>query len=63
MLSMKETSKDVSLCNRPQYKPDNCAVITAEFTSLFIIHEYIIASSEIYSAAGNLVWENKNAYV
>lgn len=63
MLPMKETSKDVSLFNRPQYNPDKCALIRAEFTSLFIIHEYIIASSEIYSAAGNLVWENKNAYV
>lgn len=52
---MKEISKDVSLCKRRQYNPDKCALIRAEFTSLFIIHEYIIVSSEMYSAAGNLV--------
>lgn len=63
MLPMIETSKDVSLCNRLQYNPDKCALIIAEFTYLFIIHEYIRVSSEIYSAAGNPVWKNKNVYV
>lgn len=63
MFPMKETSKEVSLCNRRQYNPDKRALIIAEFTSLFIIHKYIRASSEIYSAAGNLVWGNKNVYV
>lgn len=62
-LRMKETSKDVSLCNRPQYNPEKCVLIRSEFTSLFMIHEYSIVSSEIYSAADNLVLENKNAYI
>lgn len=64
MLPMNKASKDLFLCNRPYYNPGKCALIRAELTSLFIIHEYIIVSSEIYSAAGNLVWEKqKNVYV
>lgn len=59
MLPMNKTSKDLFLCNRPRYNPGNCALIRAELASSFIIHEYIIVSSEIYSAAGNLAWENK----
>lgn len=59
MLPTNETSKGLFLCNRPRYNSGKCALIRAELTSLFIINEYIIVSPEIYSAAGNLAWENK----
>lgn len=59
MLLMNETSKDVFLCNKPHYNPGKCALIRAEVTSLFIIHENITMCSEIHSAAGNLAREYK----
>lgn len=54
MLPMNGTSKDLFLCNRPRYDPGTHVLIRVELTSLFIIHQHIIVSSEIYSAAGNL---------
>lgn len=63
MLLMNETSKDLFLCNKPHYNPSKCALIRAEVTSSFIIHENITMSSEIYSVAGNLAWENKKTHI